>query len=70
VSRSEAIVELRRVAGSQLDARFVELFVAILERDEIGFTHTEDDDFEAELAIEQRIRELAEPRVPASAGRR
>ena len=70
VSRSEAIAELSRVSGSQLDARFVRLFVGILERDEIGFTHTEDVDFEAELAIEQHIRELAEPRVPASAGRR
>jgi putative nucleotidyltransferase with HDIG domain len=67
VSRSAAIAELTRVSGSQLDARFVELFVGILERDEIGFTHTQDVDFEAELAIEQRIRELAEPRVPASA---
>ena len=70
VSRSEAIAELRRVSGSQLDAHFVELFVAILERDEIGFAHTEDVDFEAELAIEQRIRELAQPRVPASSERR
>jgi HD-GYP domain-containing protein (c-di-GMP phosphodiesterase class II) len=70
VSRSAAIAELRRVSGSQLDAHFVELFVDILERDEIGFTHTEDVDFEAELAIEQHIRELAEPRVPASAGSR
>jgi putative nucleotidyltransferase with HDIG domain len=65
VSRSEAIAELRRVAGTQLDARFVELFVAILERERIGFTHAEDADFEAELAIEQRIRELAQPRVAA-----
>jgi putative nucleotidyltransferase with HDIG domain len=70
VSRSDAIAELRRVSGSQLDARFVELFAAILERDEIGFTHTEDVDFEAELAIEQHIRELAEPRVPISARHR
>jgi putative nucleotidyltransferase with HDIG domain len=70
VSRSAAIAELTRVSGSQLDAHFVELFVGILERDEIGFTHTQDVDFEAELAIEQRIRELAEPRVPASAGSR
>jgi hypothetical protein len=62
---SEAITELRRVAGTQLDARFVELFVVILERERIGFTHGEDADFEAELAIEQRIREPARPRVAA-----
>lgn len=63
VSRREAIAELRRVAGTQLDRRLVELFVGMLERDEIGFTHAEDADFEKELALEQRIRELARPRV-------
>jgi putative nucleotidyltransferase with HDIG domain len=66
VARSEAIAELRRVSGSQLDAGLVELFVSVLERDEIGFTHTEDVDFEAELAIEERIKKLAQPRVPES----
>jgi putative nucleotidyltransferase with HDIG domain len=67
LSRIAAIVELRRVAGTQLDGRYVELFVEILEREDIGFTHTEDADFEAELAIEERIRDLAQPRavVPA-----
>jgi putative nucleotidyltransferase with HDIG domain len=65
VSSAEAIAELRRVAGTQLDAHFVELFVAIVEREEIGFMHTADADFEAELAIEQRIRELARPLVAA-----
>ncbi len=65
VSPAEAIAELRRVAGTQLDAHFVQLFVAIVEREEIGFTHAEDADFEAELAMEEHIRELAQPRVPA-----
>lgn len=63
VSSSEAISELRRVSGSQLDARFVELFIGILEHEAIGFAHTEDADFEKELAIEERIRELARPRA-------
>jgi putative nucleotidyltransferase with HDIG domain len=67
VSRAQAIVELRRVSGTQLDGEFVELFVAILEREQLGFTHTEAADFEAELAIEQRILELAKPRALSSA---
>ncbi len=63
ISSSEAIAELRNVAGRQLDGRFVELFIEILEHEGIGFTHTEDADFEKELAIEERIRELARPQV-------
>jgi HD-GYP domain-containing protein (c-di-GMP phosphodiesterase class II) len=63
LSRQAAIAELRRVSGRQLDGRYVELFVGILEREHIGFTHTEDADFEKELAIEERIRDLAQPRA-------
>ena len=63
ISSPEAIAELRSVAGTQLDGRFVELFIEILEHEGIGFTHTEDADFEKELAIEERIRELARPQV-------
>jgi putative nucleotidyltransferase with HDIG domain len=68
VSRADAIGELRRVAGTQLDPRFVEVFVGVLEREQIGFTHAEDADFETELAIEQRVRELARPRRQVTAG--
>jgi putative nucleotidyltransferase with HDIG domain len=68
VSTSEAIAELRRVSGSQLDGRFVELFIEILENEGLGFTHTEDADFERELALEERIRELARPQVPVGGG--
>lgn len=63
IESSEAIAELRKVAGTQLDGRYVELFIEILEHEGIGFTHTEDADFERELAIEERIRELARPQV-------
>jgi putative nucleotidyltransferase with HDIG domain len=69
VSRPEAIAELRRVAGSQLETRFVELFIDILLREETGFTHTEEADFETELAIELRVRELAQPRPAAPVSR-
>jgi putative nucleotidyltransferase with HDIG domain len=66
VSQAEAIAELRRVAGNQLDAHYVELFVSLVEREQLAFVHTEDTDFEAELAIEQRIRDLARPRLVAA----
>jgi putative nucleotidyltransferase with HDIG domain len=68
ISSSDAIAELRRVAGSQLDGHFVELFIEILENERIGFTHTEDADFEKELALEERIRELARPQVAVGGG--
>jgi putative nucleotidyltransferase with HDIG domain len=68
VTRAQAIDELRRAAGTQLDAEYVRLFVEILERDRIDFVHTEGADFESELAIEQKIRELARPRLAATGG--
>jgi putative nucleotidyltransferase with HDIG domain len=57
-----ALAELRRVAGRQLDARLVELFVAMHERGELGFRHGDDADFEAELQFERRVSEYAAPR--------
>ncbi|MEA2294898.1 MAG: hypothetical protein QOE86_2537 [Solirubrobacteraceae bacterium] len=49
VTHGEAVAELRRVAGTQLDARFVELFVATVERQHIAFAHADDRDLEVEL---------------------
>jgi putative nucleotidyltransferase with HDIG domain len=58
----DAIAELRRVAGRQLDAEIVDAFVKMLERDgPVTFAHGDDADFEAELAFERRARALAEP---------
>lgn len=58
----DAIAELRRVAGRQLDAEIVDAFIAMLERDgPVTFAHGDDADFEAELAFERRARALAEP---------
>jgi putative nucleotidyltransferase with HDIG domain len=62
VSSFEAIQELQRVAGAQLDARFVEFFVELLEGKDLSFRHGEDADFELELALEARIEEAATPR--------
>jgi putative nucleotidyltransferase with HDIG domain len=61
VSSYDAIRELRRVAGKQLDARFVEIFIELLEGKDVSFRHGEDADFEKELALEARIAETASP---------
>ena len=58
----DAIAELRRVAGRQLDAEIVDTFIAMLEREgPVTFAHGDDADFEAELAFERRTRALAQP---------
>ncbi|HEU5142942.1 MAG TPA: HD-GYP domain-containing protein [Solirubrobacterales bacterium] len=64
-SSYEAIQELRRVAGKQLDARFVEIFIELLEGEDVSFRHGEEADFERELALEARIAETASPGVEA-----
>jgi putative nucleotidyltransferase with HDIG domain len=61
MSSHDAIVELRRVAGKQLDARFVEVFIELLEGKDVSFQHSEAADFEKELALESRIAETASP---------
>jgi putative nucleotidyltransferase with HDIG domain len=61
VSSHEAVQELRRVSGTQLDARFVEVFIELLEGRDVSFQHGEAADFEKELALEARIAETASP---------
>jgi putative nucleotidyltransferase with HDIG domain len=61
MSSYDAIVELRRVAGKQLDAKFVEVFIELLEGQDVSFQHGEAADFEKELALESRIAETASP---------
>ena len=55
----EAMAELRRIAGSQLDAELVGTFIGLLERE--GPTFGQDADYRAELAFESRVRKMAEP---------
>ncbi len=61
LSGPKAIAELRRVAGTQLDARFVEIFIELLEGKDLSFQHGEAADFERELALEARIADAASP---------
>jgi putative nucleotidyltransferase with HDIG domain len=69
VSPADAVAELRRVSGGQLDGHLVELFVKVLERKGVAFHHGDDADFESELDLERRVREYAKPRKPVPAAR-
>jgi putative nucleotidyltransferase with HDIG domain len=58
----DAIAELRRVAGRQLDSELVESFIQMLERDgPVTVAQGDDANFEAELAFERRARQIAAP---------
>ncbi len=65
VSSEAAIVELRRVAGAQLDPMIVETFVKMIEDGRVAFRHADEADFERELAFERRVADYARPRVAA-----
>ena len=62
LTSSEALTEMRRVAGTQLDPELVDTFVSLLEAKGLRFRHADDADFEAELDFERRVREYARPR--------
>ncbi len=62
VSSSDAVAELRRVAGTQLDAEIVELFAVLLTSGDLSFRHGDDADFEAELGFGQLVRRHAHRR--------
>jgi putative nucleotidyltransferase with HDIG domain len=66
VSSEAAIVELRRVAGSQLDPNVVERFIEMVESGRVAFRHADESDFERELAFERRVADYARPRVAAA----
>ncbi len=57
MSSFEALRELRRVAGSQLDAHYVEVLAGLLSGEGTGYRHADAADFDVELAMERRIKE-------------
>jgi putative nucleotidyltransferase with HDIG domain len=57
MSSFEALTELRRVAGSQVDARYVEVLAGLLTGEGVGYRHADAADFDAELDMERRINE-------------
>ncbi len=49
ISIEEAVAELRRVSGTQLDRHFVEIFVDVVTGSGVDFQHADDEDLETEL---------------------
>ena len=59
----DAITEMRRVAGRQLDSDLVEVFAEMLGRDgRLAATYTDHASFEDELAQGRRAHRAASPR--------
>ncbi|HEY1510895.1 MAG TPA: HD domain-containing phosphohydrolase, partial [Solirubrobacteraceae bacterium] len=57
MSSFEAIRELRRVAGTQLDLQYVEVLAGLLSGEGVEYRHADAADFDSELDMERRIRE-------------
>ena len=66
VSSEDALAELRRVAGAQLDPLVVEVFIEMIERHGVAFRHTDEADFEKELAFDRRVSDYARPKPVAA----
>jgi putative nucleotidyltransferase with HDIG domain len=61
LSSFEALNELRRVAGTQLDGRYVEALAELLAGQGTEYRHADEADYDEELAIERRMNEAAAP---------
>jgi putative nucleotidyltransferase with HDIG domain len=57
MSSFEALRELRRVAGTQLDAGYVEVLAGLLSGEGVEYRHADTADFDSELDMERRIRQ-------------
>jgi putative nucleotidyltransferase with HDIG domain len=59
MSSFEALRELRRVSGSQLEERYVEVLAGLLTGEGVDYRHADMADFDTELNMERRIREAS-----------
>jgi putative nucleotidyltransferase with HDIG domain len=57
MSSFEALTELRRVSGTQLDERYVEALATLLTGRGVDYRHANTADFDSELDVERRINE-------------
>ena len=57
MSSFEALNELNRVKGTQLDARYVDELSNLLSGEGVEYRHADAADFDTELAMERRIKE-------------
>jgi putative nucleotidyltransferase with HDIG domain len=62
LSREDAIDELRKIAGRQVDGEIAESFIAMIQRDPaLGADADDDTGYESELALADRVRKMAQP---------
>lgn len=59
MSSFEALTELRRVSGSQLDGDYVEALATLLAGSDVTYRHADAADYGRELDLERRINEAA-----------
>jgi putative nucleotidyltransferase with HDIG domain len=57
MSSFEALNELRRVAGTQVDSRYVEVLAGLLSGEGVEYRHADMADFDVELDMERRINQ-------------
>jgi putative nucleotidyltransferase with HDIG domain len=57
MSSFEALTELRRVAGSQVDSHYVEVLAGLLSGEGVDYRHADMADFDEELDMERRINQ-------------
>jgi putative nucleotidyltransferase with HDIG domain len=57
----EALNELRRVSGKQLDAHYVEALAELLAGRGVDYRHADEADFDRELDMERRLNEAVAP---------